>query len=138
MVHHWHPRESWFQNYLCFHFVGIKAKGPISKWMLQENKARKIFRKTNISYPLIRTRACTYRGKEYSLFGKFGVLCFLVTPVLRFALLPYCRRFVQCVFELGFPSKTTYNYRLGVRGSDKACAIFRRKYLQKPQEVFRH
>ena len=25
-------------------------------------------------------------------FGKFGVLCFFVTPVLRFALLPYYRR----------------------------------------------
>ena len=30
--------------------------------MLQENKARQIFRKTNISYPLIRTRACEYQG----------------------------------------------------------------------------
>ena len=33
-----------------------KAKGRISKRMFQENKARQIFRKTNISYPLIRTR----------------------------------------------------------------------------------
>ena len=35
---------------------------------------------------------CVSGGKKYSFFGKFGVLCFLVTPVLRFALLPYCRR----------------------------------------------
>ena len=28
-------------------------------------------------------------------FGKFGVLCILVTSVLRFALLPYHRRFKQ-------------------------------------------
>ena len=48
------------------------------KTVLQENKAHKIFRKTNISYPL---------SKKCSLFGKFDVLCFLVTPVLRFALL---------------------------------------------------
>ena len=27
-----------------------------------------------------------------SCFGKFGVLCFLETPVLRFSLLPYYRR----------------------------------------------
>ena len=27
--------------------------------------------------------------KKCSFFGKFGVLCFLVTPNLRFALLPY-------------------------------------------------
>ena len=29
--------------------------------MLQENKAHQIFRKTNISYPLIRTRTCAYQ-----------------------------------------------------------------------------
>ena len=38
--------------------VGNKAKGRISKRVFQENKARQIFRKTNISYPLIRTRTC--------------------------------------------------------------------------------
>ena len=30
-----------------------------------------------------------YRGKKFSFLGKFVVLCFLVTFVLRFALLPY-------------------------------------------------
>ena len=35
--------------------VGNKAKERISKRGFQENKARQIFRKTNISYPLIRT-----------------------------------------------------------------------------------
>ena len=29
--------------------------------------------------------------KKCSFFGKFGVLCFPVTPALRFTLLPYCR-----------------------------------------------
>ena len=28
-------------------------------------------------------------GKKCVFFGKFDVLCFLETPVLRFALLPY-------------------------------------------------
>ena len=32
-----------------------KAKGRISKRVLQENRARQIFRKTNISYSMIRT-----------------------------------------------------------------------------------
>ena len=41
---------------IIFTFVGNKAKGRISKRMFQQNKARQIFRKTNISYPLIRTR----------------------------------------------------------------------------------
>ena len=36
-------------------FVGNKTKGRISKRLFQENKARQIFRKRNISYPLIRT-----------------------------------------------------------------------------------
>ena len=31
-------------------------------------------------------------GKKCSFFGKFGVLCFLETPVLIFALLPYYLR----------------------------------------------
>ena len=40
--------------------VGSKARGQISKRVLQENKASQIFRKTNISNPLIRTRTCAY------------------------------------------------------------------------------
>ena len=35
------------------YFVGNKAKGRISKRVFQENKTRQIFRKTNISYPLV-------------------------------------------------------------------------------------
>ena len=31
---------------------------------------------------------CLWGGKKCSFFEKFGVLCFPVTPVLRFALLP--------------------------------------------------
>ena len=48
----------------------------ISEQVFQENKARQIFRKTNISYPVrVRIRRC-----------------FLETAVLRFALLPNYRR----------------------------------------------
>ena len=35
---------------------------------------------------------CVSGGKKCCFFGKFGVRCFLETPVLRFALLPYYRR----------------------------------------------
>ena len=42
--------------------VGNKAKGRISKRVFQENKARQIFPKMNISYTLIRTRTSAYRG----------------------------------------------------------------------------
>ena len=78
-----------------YYIVDNKAKGRISKLVFQENKARQIFRKTNTSYPLIRT--CTYvcvsGGKKCLFFGKFAALCFLETPVLRFAPLPYYRRY---------------------------------------------
>ena len=37
----------------------------------------------------------TPRGEKCSIFGEFGVLCFLVTPVLRFAVLLYHRRNIQ-------------------------------------------
>ena len=52
--------------------VGNKAKERISKRVLQENKARQIFRKTNV---------CVSGGKKWSFSGKFHVFCFLVTPV---------------------------------------------------------
>ena len=38
-------------------------------------------------------------GKKCSFFGKFGLFCFLETPVLRFALLSYYRRNVACKSE---------------------------------------
>ena len=50
-------------NFSAKQFFGNKAKGRISKGVFQENKARKMFLKTNISYPLRRT------------------ICFLETPV---------------------------------------------------------
>ena len=81
--------------------VGNKAKGRISKRMFQESKARQNFRKTNISYLLIRTRTrtrirthtyvCVSGRKKCLFFGNFGVLCFLETSVLRFPLLPFSR-----------------------------------------------
>ena len=39
------------------------------------------------------TYVCISGGKKCSFFGKFGVLSFLETPVLRFALLSYYRRY---------------------------------------------
>ena len=42
--------------------LGDKAKRRISKRVFQENKARQIFRRTNIPYPLIRTRTGVCQG----------------------------------------------------------------------------
>ena len=67
------------------YYVGNKAKGRFSKRVFQEKKARQIFRKVN-NYPLIRIRnVCVLGGKKCLFFGKFGMLCFLESPVLRFA-----------------------------------------------------
>ena len=63
----------------------MKAKGWISKRELQNEQFL-----PSDSTP---TYVCVSGGKKCSFFGTFGVLCFLVTPVLRFVLLPYCRRF---------------------------------------------
>ena len=41
---------------------------------------------------------CVSGGKKCSFFGKFGVLCFLETPVLRFVLLPYYRPYSTHLF----------------------------------------
>ena len=53
--------------------VGNMAKGRISKRRKQEYKARQIFGKTNMFYPLIRTRACAYQGVKSVRFSYQGV-----------------------------------------------------------------
>ena len=58
-------------------------------------------RKTNISCPPgTHTYVCVSGGKKCSFFGKFGVLRFLDTPVLRFALLPYYRRVIHSIHHM--------------------------------------
>ena len=51
---------------------------------------------------------CVSGGKKCSFFGKFGVVCFLETTVLRFALLPYYRRHYASPAEL--PSYLPVSY----------------------------
>ena len=49
--------------------------------------ARQIFLKANVYF--------VSGGKKCSFFGKFGELCFLVTFLVSFTLLPYYREFVS-------------------------------------------
>ena len=56
------------KNYDKNQFVGSIAKGRISKQVFQENKARQIFERTNVSYPLIRTRLCAYQWVRNACF----------------------------------------------------------------------
>ena len=55
-----------FDPIFLLSFVGNKAKGRISKRMFQENKARQILRKTNISYP----HTCAYQGVRNVRFSR--------------------------------------------------------------------
>ena len=76
-----HFRWLWWQN------VSNKAKGQISERVLQENKARQIFRKMNISYTPIHIRACCVsRGTKCSCF--FFFFCNTSFEIHPFALLP--------------------------------------------------
>ena len=56
--------------------VGNKAKGLISKRVFQKNKARQIFHKKTISYPLIRIRTCAYQGVRNVFFSE-NLACFV-------------------------------------------------------------
>ena len=69
------------------------AKGRISKLVFQENKARQIFQKRTFLTPWSGCKKCTF-------FEKFDVLCFLETPVLRFALLPYYGRILLLFYRV--------------------------------------
>ena len=60
----------WSSRHLKLHFFGSKAKRQILKRFFQENKARQIFPKTDISYPLIGTRTCVYQGVRNVRFSE--------------------------------------------------------------------
>ena len=68
-------------------FVGKKAKERISKRAFQENKAHQIFRKTNISYPLIPLRTCAYQEVRNYRFSE-NLACFVFLNV-RFEIRPF-------------------------------------------------
>ena len=73
------------------HNFGNNAKRRISKRRLQENKASQIFRKTNISYPLIRTLTYAYQGVKNVHFMKIWralFSCYIRFEISLFALLP--------------------------------------------------
>ena len=67
--------------------VGKKVKGQIWKSVLQENKACQIFRKTNISYPLIRKCTCAFQGVRNVCFSK--ILAGFFSCNTRFEIRPF-------------------------------------------------
>ena len=76
-----------FQRWQIFQgkrfIVGNKAKGRISKRVFQEHKACQIFRKTNISNPLIRTRTCEFPKEAITRWHKDSTLIFRIFLLCR-------------------------------------------------------
>ena len=70
----------------------IRQKGESQNGYFKKTKVPQIFRKTNLLFFIS-------RGKKCLFFRKFGVPCFLETPVLRFALLPHYRRLVVKIWN---------------------------------------
>ena len=68
--------------------------------MFQENKARQIFRKTIISYPLIRTRTCTYQGVRNICFSENLAFFFFLYPFWDSSFCLITDDFCQTIFEI--------------------------------------
>ena len=66
----------------------IRQKDECQIGVFQENKADQIFRKTNISYLLIRTRTCAHQGVRNVSFSE-NLTCFLLLKHL-FWDSPFC------------------------------------------------
>ena len=113
--------------------VGNKAKGRISKRVLKENQAHQVFQKTNISYSLIRTNKCGYQWvRKVCFLEKLACFCFLVTPILIFAISPYYRRHIvlKWHFVALFPSNLVF-----FRNLQQFCEILKKIHWNKGQFV---
>ena len=72
----------------------IRQKGESQNGCFKKKKSTPNFPKNeHFLVPDPHTYVCVSEGKKCSFFGKLGVLCFLETPILRFALLPYYQQF---------------------------------------------
>ena len=95
-----------FQN-SCFYFKNVFTLSKnLKTYLVETNRISYlksypgVYRLTCNSRAFINvqhkfTHVCVSGGKKCSLFGKFYVLCFLETPIFRFALLPYYWRTVM-------------------------------------------
>ena len=67
----------------------IRQKGESQNRCFKNTKHAKFSEKQTFLTPWYAHVLVRIRGNKCSFFGKFGVLCFPETPVLRFAVLPY-------------------------------------------------
>ena len=103
-----------------------KAKGRISKRVFQEKKARQIFRKTNIFYPLICTRTCTYQGVKNVRFSE-NLPCFLFLKH-SFWDSPFCLltdEFLYLIVKIMYDKSLIYNkWFFYLKKSNAWCAKY--------------
>ena len=82
----------------CYSLKGessvIRQKGESQNGFFKKTKHAKFSEKLIFLTPWYSHVRLRIRGKKCSFYGKFGVPCFLETPVLRFAILTYYRRIV--------------------------------------------
>ena len=65
---------------------------------------------------------CVSGVKKCSFFGKFSVLCFLVTYVLRLSLSPYCRRIEVLLISDHVEADTNLIFHIGMSNEAKVVA----------------
>ena len=70
----------------------IRQKGESQSECFKKTKHANFVKNKHFLLPDTHTYVCVSGCKKCSFFGKFVVLCFLKTPVLRLALLFYYRR----------------------------------------------
>ena len=116
------------QNF--WYIVAYKAKGRITKRMFEENKARQIFRKTSISYPMMRTRTqCLFFQKIWrALFSWITSFAFwdssfcLITDKISIMVI------------LGWDnSDKTYLFKVYARNTIKRCEIWSKLTIKTPE-----
>ena len=94
---------SMFCTRLWHYFVDNKVKGRISKQVLWGKQITSNLPKNEHFLPTNKyTCVCISGGKKHLFFGNLVCFVFLVTLVLRFALLPYYRQFLvtlKSIFE---------------------------------------
>ena len=98
--------ELWSRQPKTFERLIKSSKDLWQSSLIHSHNSSAIWKNKHFLPPDTYTYMCVLGGKKYLFFVKFGVLCFLVTFVLRFALLLYCGQIYKNLNGLGLPKRT--------------------------------
>ena len=70
------------------------------------------------------TYMCVSEGKTCSFFGKFGMLCFLETLILRFVLLSYYWQNLNYRVEVEYQDRTSPSFFAVLQRFYEVCKVF--------------